>query len=330
MRSGIIRTVLIVVVGAALAVLVVTVRRLSKEPLQESPRRQPFTFITNAGCQPCHQEIYAEWQADQHSQAWFNFGQPQDPKRTECNNCHAPLPILEVGIMTLPVIRGERFEEGVGCIECHQNVDHVEGPRPTAEAACNPVQNKAFTESRICHSCHAPHGTFAEMQDTRFAKEGYTCQRCHMPFVERASFTGGPVRKVRSHRMRTQRDAGVLQEAVTLAVNVADGKVRVSLTNVGAAHNVPGEIFNREMFVTTTVLDAKGEEVARHRESIKTVRREQRATIKSTQIKPGETRVYRYDLAVDHGKVRVWVGYKLLFMVPDNTAMTVWEREVGF
>ena len=137
------------VIGAALAVLVVTVRRLSKEPLQEPQqesqqepqRKQPFTFTTNAGCQPCHQEIYAEWQADQHSQAWFNFGQPQDPKRTECNNCHAPLPILEVGIMTLPVIRGDRFEEGVGCIECHQNVDHVEGPRPTAEAACNPVQN---------------------------------------------------------------------------------------------------------------------------------------------------------------------------------------------
>ena len=168
------------------------------------------------------------------------------------------------------------------------------------------------------------------MKDTRFAREGYTCQRCHMPFVERASVTGGPVRKVRSHRMRTQRDAGVLQEAVTLAVNVADGKVRVSLTNVGAAHNVPGEIFNREMFVTTTVVDAKGEEASRHRESIKTVRREQRATIKSTQIKPGETRVYRYDLAVDHGKVRVRVGYKLLFMAPDNVAMTVWEREVGF
>ena len=40
MRSGIIRTVLIVVIGAALAVLVATVWRLSKEPLQE-PQQEP-------------------------------------------------------------------------------------------------------------------------------------------------------------------------------------------------------------------------------------------------------------------------------------------------
>ncbi|MBI4563516.1 MAG: hypothetical protein HY716_02335 [Planctomycetes bacterium] len=342
------RIALIVLTAAGLAGGILLVRKLAREPLrppapsrpaEPPPRRtaavkkSPYTFKSNADCRDCHLEIWEEWKADQHSQAWFNTPfLPQDPKRTECNNCHAPEPVLEVGFEKLPIIRTARYEEGVGCIECHQNVDHVEGPLPTAEAACNPVHNKTFTDSRICNSCHAPHGTYDEWLASEWSKKGTTCQTCHMPEVERASSTGGPVRKARSHKMRTQRDITMLKESVTLDVKVDGGKIRITLANDGTGHNVPGEIFNREMFVRTWIYDKEGNQALDepHRESIKTVKREQRATETSTQIKPGETRAYTYDLPIEHGKVRVEVRYKFLFLEMDDWAKLVHEKEIEF
>lgn len=322
------RVAAIIVILGVLGAFALATRRLAREPLSDRPaissepppaavRRFPYKFTKNSECRACHEEVWKEFEQDQHALAWFN--QPllsQDPKKTECNNCHAPQPILEVGYEKLPEIRTSRFEEGVGCIECHQNVDHVEGPLAGAEAPCNPVHNPAFATSNICNSCHAPHGSFDEWKASEWAKKGFTCQGCHMPLVERPSATGGPVRKVRSHRMRTQRDPSMLKEAVTLEAKIEGRKIVVSLANTGTGHNVPGEIFNRAMTVVTTVADAAGEEVASHRESLKTVKREQRSSEHSTQLKPGEKRTWTYDLPEGNGKVKVEVRYLFLYLLP--------------
>jgi hypothetical protein len=330
----VLRILAIAAMAAALTAFVLVTRRLAREPLAAgaslpatAPASRPFPFTSNLDCQPCHLEIWNELSQDQHALAWFNepFLVP-DPKRTECNNCHAPQPILEVGIETMPVIRADRFEEGVGCIECHRRGDHVEGPLPTTEAPCNPTFNPAFDRSIICASCHAPHGTMDEWRASSWARDGHTCQTCHMPQVERASATGGVVRKVRSHRMRSQRDPTMLREAVTLDVRPSGGELLVGLTNSGTAHNVPGEIFNREMFVTTVFTDARGEELAAFRESMKTVKREQRSTEPTSQLKVGETRTWRYARPAGPCTVRVRVRYKLFFLAPDDGAVTVHEK----
>jgi RNase P subunit RPR2 len=291
-----------------------------------------FAFSSNGDCKPCHREIFDECAEDQHALAWFN--EPflrQDPKRTECNNCHAPQPILVVGIEAIPKIRNERFEEGVGCIECHANVDHVEGPRASGDAPCNPRYNPLFSESVICSSCHAPHGTIDEWEESEWSKKGYTCQGCHMPLIDAPVVTGGPVRRRRSHRMLSQRDPKFLSSAVQMKVSVEGGsKVRVSVANTGVGHNLPGEIFNREIFLETIVFDQGGVEKGRHRESFKTVRREQRATETSTQLRSGETRVFEYELSVGSGTVRVRLGYKEFLYQPDDSARSIHEKTLSF
>jgi len=347
---GIPRIVLTVLLTAALAGWVLVVHRLSKEPLVEgpaawtapaaaSPAAEPapgdaaalLAFASNAECEPCHKEIYEEWRADQHAAAWFNEPLlPPDPRRTECNNCHAPQAILEVGVETLPLIRAARFEEGVGCIECHRHGDRAEGPLASRPASCKPTHNAIFVDSVICSSCHAPHGSYGEWKESAWARKGYSCQACHMKLVDAPTVTGEPPRRRRSHRMRSQRDPAMLREALQCDIRVADGKLDVALTNSGAAHNVPGEISNREVFLSVKIFDGDGNRVAAHRESFKTVKREQRASVPSTQFRPGETRRYRYDLVAAHGTVKVLVGYKLFLFTPDTWALPVWEKQLDF
>ncbi|MBI4605247.1 MAG: hypothetical protein HY721_25065 [Planctomycetes bacterium] len=341
--APLLRWTAILLLSGALASWVYAVHRLAGRPpggpsaasrpaaRPEAIAPGPFAFRSNEECEPCHREIYEEWVDDQHALAWFNEPLlPQDPLRVECNNCHAPRPVLETGIEALPVIRGERFEEGVGCIECHRNGGHAEGPLPSAEAPCNPRRNPAFTGSAICASCHAPHGAIDEWRGSAWAAKGYTCQACHMPLVDAPSVTSGPVRRRRSHRMRSQRDPEVLREAVRLEARLVEPReVEVSLTNAGAGHSVPGEISNRELFVRTVVTDAAGREVARHRESFQAVRREQRASVPSTQLRSGETRTFRYALGAERGKVTVSVGYKLLAHIPDERSVLVWREEIA-
>ena len=346
------RAVLSILLALVLSAGVLWVHRLAGEPLGVPgvASAQPFApglapddagpaggralgpLESNESCAPCHAEIHAEWQEDQHALAWFNepFLAP-DPKLVECNNCHAPLPVLETGVEKLPVIRTDRFEEGVGCIECHRHGNRVEGPRPARAAPCNPALNPQFSDSSICASCHAPHGSLDEWKESAWAHKGYTCQACHMPLVDAPAVTGGPPVRRRSHRMRSQRDPEVLQSAVTLSASIVrEGVVEVQVANTGAGHSVPGEISNRELFLLTRVLAGDGSAAAEHRESFKAPDRKLRASIPSTQLRAGETRRFEYALGLPHGKVEVLLGYKLLLFVPDDRSTLVWERHLEF
>jgi nitrate/TMAO reductase-like tetraheme cytochrome c subunit len=322
---GALRVILGLALACGLALFVVRVRSLAEEPLAAAP--EPL-FATNESCRECHREIWDEWQADEHARAWFN--EPflaQDPKLSECNACHASRPILEVGLAQPAEIRSARFEEGIGCIECHAHGDHVEGPNG-GTGACAPRANRAFATVEVCAPCHAAHGSIDEWRRTSFAAAGMTCQTCHMPEVLRPSTTGDAPRRVRSHRMRSQSDVTMLQEAVRLEARSGDGWLVAELANVGAAHAVPGEIFNRELFLATRVLAADGSELALHRESLKTVRREQRASEPSTQLAAGEVRRFEYALPAGATAAELLVGYKRFYLMPDEEAVRVHAQRV--
>lgn len=324
---GVLRIVVAVAVACGLALFVVRVRSLAQEPLVVAAAPAPL-FATNESCRDCHREIWDEWQADEHSRAWFN--EPflaQDPKLSECNACHASRPILEVGLAQPAEIRAARYEEGIGCLECHANVDHVEGPNG-GTGACAPRANAAFQTSEICAPCHAAHGSLDEWRGSSFAAAGMTCQTCHMPELTRPSASGGAPRRVRSHRMRSQADVTMLQEAVRLAARVEDGELVATLANVGAAHAVPGEIFNRELFLATRVVAADGTELALFRESMKAVRREQRASEPSTQLAAGEERRFAYALPAGAAAAEIVVGYKRFYLMPDEEAVRVHVERV--
>jgi hypothetical protein len=326
-------------VAVGLFAFVVYIRHRASLPAPPTPiptppptpniAKQPYSFKSNAECFACHKDIADECAQDEHSKAWFNKPlMPQDPKRTECVSCHASLPILELGLDKMPLVRNARYEEGIGCIECHQLNDTVHGPLPAVQAACNPVQNKIFTDSMACAPCHAPHGTMDEWKASEWGKKGVTCQACHMPEVERPSADGGPKRKVRSHKMLTQRDPEFLKKAVSVKASIEGGKLVVSITNDNTGHKFPGEIFNREVFLKTEIYNEQAERVANFRESMKTPPRPQRGSEPTTQIQAGETRTYTYDLPAGKLKITMFLGYKLFIFNPDQTALEVWKGEL--
>lgn len=361
----ILRFLLAVSIAAVFAAVVIYIRQQESRPIPKpvpSPatttvlpaadkapvKRHPWSFTSNTECKSCHQAIWEEMVGpvegnydaesmprlqprDQHPFAWFNAFFTQDPKKTECSSCHASEPILEVGLDKEARVRADRFHEGIGCIECHRRGDGVEGPLPTTEAACNPVQNPAFRTNAVCFPCHAAHGSMDELAASEWGRRGTTCQECHMPIVLRPSANGGPVRQVRSHRMLSQRDPEFLQKAVTTTAAVEGRKVVVTIHNDNTGHNFPGEIFNREVFLKVILLDARGKEVPvmnrqgqealYYRESIKTVNRQQRTTEPSTQIRPGEKRRYEFEIppSVNEGRAMVVLGYKYMFLgTPDS------------
>jgi len=284
------------------------------------------TFTTNEACAGCHAEVAEACAKDQHARAWFNGPLfPQDPRRTECASCHAPRPILEVGLDQPATVRATRHEEGVGCIACHRDGRAVRGPYPAGPAPCNPVQDPRYLEVQVCAPCHARHGTIREWQASRFAREGVSCQACHMPRIERRR-PDGTTRRVRSHRMRSGRDPAFLRGAIETRAAVRAGLLTIEIETPGVGHSFPGEIFNREAVLTIEVLGPGDAVLATHRESMRAAERSQRTTDPGTQIRSGETRRYRYPLPATARRARIVFGYKLFFLDPDRKAMPIWTE----
>lgn len=286
------------------------------ETAEKRPPRHPWTFTSNSQCKECHEEVWNEWTSDEHSQAWFNKPLfPQDPKRTECVSCHASVPILDHGLEKEIVVRADRFEEGIGCIECHKFQDGSNGPLPSIEAACNPTFDARFKTSVTCTPCHAPHGTFDEWQASAWRDK--TCQDCHMPEVERPSATGGPVRKVKSHKFLSARQLPFLKDSVKVDAAIEGSKVVVRIANHNTGHNFPGEISNREVVLNVKFVDDLGMPVGTGRASMQAPPRPQRDDKPTTQIRPGEERVYEFPFPEgDWVRTQLKMEYKFLSMWP--------------
>lgn len=342
------RPVAVALVAAGLIGFVLYIRHRSGLPMSGAPapavttaveaepglEQLAWTFTSNQQCQQCHPEIFEEWLADEHSQAWHNQPLfPQDPKRTECVSCHASVPILENGLEQEIRVRATRFEEGIGCIECHKSGDTVRGPLASSVAPCNPRRDPVFLESKVCMPCHAPHGTFDEWRGSRF--QDTTCQECHMAEVAAVSRDGTP-RKRRSHVFLSMRHEAMRNQAVTVQARQEGQAVRVQITNDKTGHAFPGEISNRLAILRTRFLDAggagivvgtdaAGEARAGHEHLMRAVPRPQRTEkSRGTQLGPGETRSFSYPLPAGAAKVLVELKYKFQSLFAE---ISVWEAE---
>lgn len=144
-------------------------------------------------------------------------------------------------------------EQGLVCAACHLRAQEVFGPPRRDGSAPDAAQRAAlphggftattaFADSRFCAACHQfePDGfalngkllenTYEEWKASRHAREGRSCQSCHMP--------------ERRHLWRGIHDPDMVRAAVefTPALGaVADGLVNATLSvrNTGAGHYFP-------------------------------------------------------------------------------------------
>ncbi len=235
-----------------------------------------------AACGTCHQRQYADWQTTLHSSAYSPglSGQlvdveDDDPAFVQsCAVCHAPLSeqaeqLLGVngGFVDNPDFDAELRDRGLVCAACHVRGNRRYGP-PRRDGSLNPSPAQAvhegvtararfFEDSRFCAACHqhdasfpAPNGkplenTYAEWSESRYPRDGVTCQSCHMPD--------------RRHLWRGIHDPEMVASGVTIewTHEPDDSRAGLRLTNSGTGHHFPTYV-TPEVRVRLWLLDADG------------------------------------------------------------------------
>jgi len=232
-------------------------------------------------CGVCHPSQFADWQTALHSQAMSPgligqiLAEGRDSFTRSCYACHAPLIEQHKTIENdegewepNPSFEPGLHEAGVACVVCHMRDSKIHGPEPKVGGPRDMskiphdgfVIDERFRSSKLCAACHQfPKGwpelngkllenTYEEWKDSPAAKEGKTCQSCHMPD--------------RRHTFRGIHDPDMTRSAFEFHSELKEngpGKLVASatLTNVGAGHMAPTYVPPR-IEISFQQLDAGG------------------------------------------------------------------------
>jgi hypothetical protein len=269
----------------------------------KGPAFEPATV-----CKQCHAEIYRDWSQSMHAharEAWY-FSHKVGSERMgmTCNNehnvaipcqtCHEPAGVYPLGAVMQGMPAAIAATEGVSCDICHRITevkgtgDFAFGPKDTKRGpyqdAKSPYHKTSYApliqKSDFCVACHGQLSnlnglkvcdTVRMWRESRYAREGKTCQSCHMPSVTGAAATGpnAPAdapknRSLHRHLFRgPHNDPSLLREAATLRQTVAkrpDGglDVHVTVTNSGAGHDLPSGLPDRLITLKVEAKDGAG------------------------------------------------------------------------
>jgi len=294
-------------------------------PAPEPQIFAPGDFENPERCLNCHRDIYNQWSKSMHAFAWtdkwyqadYLLGHAETNGATDllCGACHAPI-AARTG--QLPPADGSQFDEtskrGISCDFCHTvsrveqmfNMGHVSepgntkiGPRGDGRSLYHEVKTtNLHSKPEFCGSCHmvihpanGTHiiDTWQDYQQTEYAKQGITCQNCHMtptPGVSKSpgraslmgksrdniafhAFTGGSsfAQDQLGHPERAEMSREFLRAAAKLNVSQSVGddgvlKLKVDVHNVGAGHKIPtGTTYIRSMWLEVNVTDSNGKSV---------------------------------------------------------------------
>jgi mono/diheme cytochrome c family protein len=205
-------------------------------------------------CASCHTEHFEEWSRSFHARSlisenflktfpqYLEFLSKQareDPQASmACFSCHAPLlnnaePQVIRQVTAFVLAKETKKLDGfeVGCASCH-----MDGSRLFSGPIHNPQDNlfhlskfsASHKKASFCSNCHTSAPTsvpcsdvYTDWQKSRAAKQGTTCQSCHMAERDGVAAAGGPRRKVHSHVFPGGRSAAMLQQAVALRLKAA-------------------------------------------------------------------------------------------------------------
>lgn len=229
-----------------------------------APGAEAIADLSANACGLCHQSQFTAWQESLHAAAVSAglLGQISTFDTTtqeDCLSCHSPRQEMlehwqEKGL------EGADALSGIDCATCHVRGRVRHGPRAFAETPHGPVQElPLFRQAEFCAPCHQfddtglsvngkpLENTYVEWQRSRYARDGVTCQKCHMPENLHA-FKG-------IHDKETTR-RGLLVHGW----RTRDG-LRVRAGNVGAGHALPTYVTPR---ILIRLEGSEGEPVLEH------------------------------------------------------------------
>ena len=275
--------------------------------------------VKSSECNECHKLIYEEWSKNFHSKAFVNNPFKKGSKNYgmgECIACHAAQENAEEkNLKTRPVHK----EEGNNCTTCHLRNNMIYGPYKLT-AKHKSEQEESMLKSEFCAGCHMP--TFQEWQASGSKK---TCQECHMPRVERKVVQGFLLSAIVPNRMvgqHLQIYEKLLKEAALITGETATGSVKISLTNRGAAHNMPtGKYGDYRIVLNTQVKDIDGKTIFSKEEIF--------STLKKNGVPPQKALTFEYPISLETGK-RYKVNSNLLYQVEGRPEQMIasWNGEI--
>ena len=235
----------------------------------------PASPLPATQCASCHLGHFEEWSRSFHARSLTSenflktFSQyleslgrqaPEDPQLSmACLTCHAPLlknagqqVIRQVtaSILAKETKKLDGFE--VGCVACH-----LDGRRAFSGPISNPQENPfhaskfstSYKEASFCADCHTWASStvpcsdvYSDWKKSRAAKQGTTCQVCHMAERSGIAAAGAPQREIHSHIFAGGRSAAMLQQAVGLSLKAGFRRDRLEITATVrnlAPHRVP-------------------------------------------------------------------------------------------
>ena len=287
--------------------------------------------LAPAACGRCHTRQYRDWRSSLHHATmgpgilwqFYLYGQRG---ANSCMRCHAPLAEQKALIArdfhwpNVPpsappsYIPPDLAHQGLVCAACHVRAQRRYGPPPPPgwPASDTPglphggfTVSAAFQDSRFCASCHqfpadgpALNGvllenTYQEWRRSRFAREGTSCQDCHMPAGR--------------HLWRGIHDPAMVRKALTVSLRVSRRgsrlvHVEAEIVNSGVGHDFPTYLVPRVTARLDLVTPAG--KVARRLASRTIGRRvnaELTRQLSDTRIPPGGRLTFGADLPAPRG-----------------------------
>ena len=271
-------------------------------------------------CGACHPQQYADWKTSLHAAAYSpglsgqllegSLAHPAEVRN--CLSCHAPLGEQQpyrAALEPEPAFDPALRDQGIVCASCHVRAHQRYGPprrgAPLPEVAVVPhggfEARTEFQQSGFCAPCHQffddvgvagkpLENTWAEWAASRHAREGRTCQSCHMPD--------------RRHLWRGIHDPEMVRAAVAVELAaVADPGpstwAELRITNDDVGHRFPTYTTPR-VFAALWQADAAGNEIDGTRVEAVIAREIDFSTNPwqerfDTRVKPDETLVVPYE-----------------------------------
>ncbi|HEU4333042.1 MAG TPA: multiheme c-type cytochrome [Candidatus Eisenbacteria bacterium] len=247
-------------------------------------------------CKPCHIDITEQWERSAHSKAdrgqnllfgrmyFYSLKQTRGETMVACGPCHETSSFVNQDFEGLREVSAE----GVNCVFCHS----IDGPSttgvppyslevgPYTGTLRNPMTTPShkskhssfLATSEYCGGCHKysnQYGvpisdTYGEWKRSKYAKQGLTCQGCHMPGAAGRNAAEGPVRpRVADHSFSHE-------DLATRRPNAALLKLRgerrgdslrfhATVTNAGWGHSLPTGNDQNLVLIRVRVKSAEGE-----------------------------------------------------------------------